>query len=335
MYRTSPDASAVPVTIPKTMRALLVDEPGPPEVMRRAEVPTPHPGMSEVLVRIVAAGVNRIDATTRAGGGVSHALSPPFGLGFDLSGVVVSSPFPAHPLTVGTEVFGMAAFPRGGGSYAEYAAVPTLHLARKPASLSHAEAAGVPLAALTAWAAVMDTARAHQGQRILIHAGAGGVGHIAIQLAAHVGAHVTATGSAANLSWLRELGAAVAIDYATTRFEDIVGDVDVVIDLVGNAADDTGSRSLQILRPRGQYILVPHDTWPGYAPAAASAGVRATSLAVIPDGSVLATIGRLIESGAVRVYLDRVFSWTDAAQAHRELESGHTRGKTALLIGNP
>lgn len=335
MVRTSPNATTGDARIPLLMRAIIVDEPGPAEALRITEIPTPRPVLSEVLVRIVAAGVNRIDTTTRAGAGVRSVLAPPYGLGFDFSGVVVASPFPSHPLPAGTEVFGMTAFPRGGGSYAEYAAVPTLHIARKPASLSHAEAAGVPLAALTAWAAVVETAHAHEGQRILIHAGAGGVGHFAIQLASYFGAHVTATGSAGNLSWLRELGASVAIDYATTRFEDIVAQVDVVIDLVGNASDDTGSRSLRVLRPRGQYILVPRDTWPGYAPAAASAGVRATSLAVIPDGSVLATIGRLIESGAVRVYLDRVFSWTDAAQAHRELESGHTRGKTALLIGNP
>ena len=132
-----------------------------------------------------------------------------------------SSPYESHPLPPGTPVFGMVPFPRSGGRYAEYAVVPSLSVARKPSSLSHVEAAGVPLAALTAWGLVVETAHAHEGQRILIHAGSGGVGHFAVQFAAYFGAHVTATGSARNASWLRELGASVVIDYTTTRFEEV------------------------------------------------------------------------------------------------------------------
>ena len=147
---------------------------------------------------------------------------------------MVRSPYESHPLPPGTPVFGMVPFPRSGGSYAEYAVVPSQSVARKPTSLSHVEAAGVPLAALTAWGLVVETAHAHEGQRMLIHAGSGGVGHFAVQFAAYFGAHVTATGSARNASWLRELGASVVIDHTTTRFEDVIADVDVVIDLVGN-----------------------------------------------------------------------------------------------------
>lgn len=319
--------------VPPQMRAVVFDAPGGAEVLRPATIPTPHPVVSELLVRVVAAGVNPIDAKTRAGAGVSVAIPAfPSTLGFDFSGVVVSSPYESHPFPVGTEVFGMAPFPRTGGTYAEYAVAPTLSVARKPASLSHVEAAGVPLAALTAWGLVVETAHAHEGQRILIHAGAGGVGHFAVQLAAYFGAHVTATGSGGNLAWLRELGASVVIDRTTMRFEEVAGEVDVVIDLVGNVHDETGTRSLSVLRAGGLYVMVPTGSWPGYADAAAQAGVRTTSYKVIPDGGVLATIGRLLDSGAIQVYVDHVFPLADAAAAHRELEKGHTRGKIVLAV---
>ncbi len=238
---TPPDAPAAP---PALMRAVVIDGPCSPSGMRESELPVPTPVLSELLVRVVAAGVNPIDAKTRAGRGVSAAISEhPAVLGFDFSGVVVSSPFEAHPLTPGTEVFGMVPFPRSGGTYAEYVVVPSQSVARKPASLSHVEAAGVPLAALTAWGLVVETAHAHVGQRILIHAGSGGVGHFAVQLAAYFGAHVTVTASQANAAWLRELGASVVVDYATTPFEDVVGEMDAVIDLIGNTVADTGTRS--------------------------------------------------------------------------------------------
>ncbi|GEP48541.1 NADP-dependent oxidoreductase [Microbacterium saccharophilum] len=332
----APDAPSIDVAEPPaTMRAVVFDAPGGPDVLREAAVPVPSPVMSELLVRIVAAGANPIDAKTRAGRGVAGAIPAfPSTLGFDFSGVVVKAPYEAHPLPVGTEVFGMASFPRSGGTYAEYAVVPSLSVARKPASLSHVAAAGVPLAALTAWGLVVETAHAHEGQRILIHAGSGGVGHFAVQLAAYFGAHVTTTGSERNLAWLRELGASVVIDYATTRFEDVTGDVDVVIDLVGNVHDDTGSRSLTVLRPGGLYVMVPSGGWPEYAAEAAAAGVRATSYKVIPDGGVLSTIARLLDSGAIQVYVDRVFDLSDAAAAHRELERGHSRGKIVLAVGD-
>ncbi len=328
-----PSNAAAAEPVPDTMRAVVFDEPGAAELLRVAEVATPTPVLSEVLVRVVAAGVNPIDAKTRAGRGVAGAITAwPSTLGFDFSGVVVASPFESHDLQPGTEVFGMVPFPRSGGSYAEYVVVPSLSVARKPAALSHVEAAGVPLAALTAWGLVVETAHAHEGQRVLVHAGAGGVGHFAIQLAAYFGAHVTATGSARNLPWLRELGASVVVDYATTRFEDVVGEVDVVIDLVGNVHDDTGSRSLGVLRPGGLYVMVPSGGWPGFADEAAGAGVRATGYKVVPDGGVLATLGRLLDSGAIQVFVDGVHEMTDAAAAHRELEHEHTRGKRVLKI---
>lgn len=331
----SPHPVAASEPPPSSMRAVVFDEPGAPDVMRVADIAVPTPALSEVLVRIMAAGVNPIDAKTRAGRGVSGLIDRwPSTLGFDFSGVVVASPYETHELQPGTEVFGMLPFPRSGGSYAEYAVVPSMSVARKPASLSHAEAAGVPLAALTAWGVVVETAHAHEGQRMLIHAGSGGVGHFAVQLAAYFGAQVTTTGSERNLPWLRELGASVAIDYATTRFEDVVGEMDVVIDLVGNVHDDTGTRSLEVLRPGGLYVMVPTGAWPGYAEAAAAAGVRATGYKVIPDGTVLATLARLLDSGAIQVFVDSVHDLGEVAAAHAEVERGHARGKVVLTIGD-
>lgn len=333
---SAPDSALVAVADPpEKMRAVVIDATGGADVLHEASVVVPSPILSELLVRVVAAGINPIDAKTRGGAGVSGAITEyPATLGFDFSGIVVRSPYESHPLQPGTPVFGMVPFPRSGGSYAEYAVVPSQSVARKPTSLSHVEAAGVPLAALTAWGLVVETAHAHEGQRMLIHAGSGGVGHFAVQFAAYFGAHVTATGSSRNASWLRELGASVVIDYSTTRFEDVIADVDVVIDLVGNVHDRTGERSLKVVRPGGQYILVPTGSWPGYAEAAADAGVRTTSYKVIPDGSALATVGRLLDSGAVQVYIDRVFDLNDAAAAHAELEQGHTRGKIVLRVSD-
>ncbi|MDE0546095.1 NADP-dependent oxidoreductase [Microbacterium sp. C7(2022)] len=318
---------------PEDMRAVLLDATGGPEALRLGTVPVPTPVISELLVRVHAAGVNPIDAKTRAGAGVSGAIADfPSTLGFDFSGTVVKAPYEAHPFPPGTPVFGMVPFPRSGGSYAEYAVVPTMSVARKPQTLSHVEAAGVPLAALTAWGLVVETAHAHEGQRILIHAGSGGVGHFAVQFAAYFGAHVTVTGSGRNAAWLRELGASVVIDYTTTRFEEVVSDVDVVIDLVGNVQDRTGSRSLGVVRPGGLYVLVPTGSWPEYAQEADAAGVRSTSFKVTPDGGALATIARLLDSGAVQVYVDRVFDLGEAADAHRAIEEGHTRGKIVLRV---
>ena len=332
----SPHPIAGPVPEPPgTMRAVAIETTGSPEVLRERELPVPSPVLSELLVRVVAAGVNPIDAKTRAGRGLSGAIGAyPAILGFDFSGIVVRAPYDSHPLQPGTSVFGMVSFPRSGGSYAEYAVVPSLSVARKPASLSHVEAAGVPLAALTAWGLIVETARAHEGQRILIHAAGGGVGHFAVQFASYFGAHVTATGSSRNAGWLRELGASAVIDHETTRFEEVVGEVDVVVDLVGNVHDRTGTRSLGVLRPGGLYIVVPTGSWPGYAEEATAAGVRATDYRVVPDGGALGTIGRLLDSGAVQVYVERVFDLADAAAAHAELEQGHTRGKIVLRISD-
>ena len=311
---------------------MTIDGAGGPEALTLSEVPFPRKYNSEVIVKVVAAAINPIDAKTRAGGGVSAGLSYPAVLGYDFSGIIVESPYEDFPLRAGDEVFGMTMVPRSGGSYAEYLAISTLSVARKPAALSHVEAAGVPLAALTAWGLVVDVANAHPGQRILIHAGSGGVGHFAVQFAKHFGAHVVTTGSTRNVDFLGSLGADEVIDYQKDRFEDVVNDIDVVIDLIGNVHDQTGTRSLQVLRPDGLLISVPTGSWPTVLDDAAAAGVRATTYKVAPDAVRLAAIGELLQTGAVRVNIDRVFDLVDAPAAHAALEQGHTRGKIVLRV---
>lgn len=318
-----------------TMRAMAMTQAGGPEVLALMDVDRPTRVNAEVLVRVVAAGVNPIDAKTRAGKGAYPGISTfPVVLGNDFSGIVEEAPYEAHPLQPGTEVYGMGMVPRMSGAYAEYLTVTALSVVKKPSLLSHVEAAAVPLAALTAWGMVVETAKAHEGQRMLIHAGAGGVGHFAVQFAAYFGAHVVATGSARNASWLRELGAAEVVDYTAERFEEVLDPVDIVIDLIGNVVDDTGTRSLRVLRPGGLIVNGPTGSWPTMVADAAAAGVRATGYRVTPDGSTLAIVSRLLESGAVKVYVDHVYDLEDAADAHRAIESGHTRGKLVLKVAD-
>jgi NADPH:quinone reductase-like Zn-dependent oxidoreductase len=318
-----------------TMRAILMNEAGDADVLHCGTADMPVSVNSEFLVRVVAAGVNPIDAKTRAGRGVTPAIASfPAILGNDFSGVVESSPYEGHPIKVGDEVYGMTGFPRFGGSYADYVTVSSLSIARKPKALSHVEAAGVPLAALTAWGMVVEVAKAHEGQRILIHAGAGGVGHFAVQFARFFGAYVIATGSARNIGWLKELGANETVDYTSERFEEVINTVDVVIDLIGNVHDDTGSRSISVVRHGGLIINAPSGSWPTFLEEAAAAGLRATTYNVAADGVNLAVISRLLESGDVRVFVDQVFDMDKAADAHRSLETGHTRGKIVLKVSD-
>lgn len=319
----------------RTMRAMTMAQAGGPEVLALADVERPIRLNAEVLVRVVAAGVNPIDAKTRAGKGAYPGITRfPAVLGNDFSGIVEEAAYEAHPLQPGTEVYGMGMVPRMSGAYADYLTVTALSVIRKPANLSHVEAAGVPLAALTAWGMVVETAKAHEGQRMLIHAGAGGVGHFAVQFAAYFGAHVIATGSPRNAGWLRELGAAETVDYTAERFDEVLDHVDAVIDLIGNVHDDTGSRSLRVLRSGGMLVNAPTGSWPTMAQEAQAAGVRATGYRVAPDGSTLAVISRLLESRGVKVFVDRVFDLEDAADAHRAIESGHTRGKLVLKVSD-
>ncbi|MEE1786147.1 NADP-dependent oxidoreductase [Streptomyces sp. SP17BM10] len=316
-----------------TMRAVVQDTFGGPEVLRVQRVPRPVPLPTEVLVRVHAAGINPVDWKTRGGTGMAGVLGePPFTLGWDVSGVVEEVGFGVTTLEPGDEVYGMPWFPRAAGGYSEYVTAPARQFARKPATLDHVHAAAVPLAALTAWQAVVDTARVTAGQRVLVHAAAGGVGHFAVQFARHLGAHVIATASAARHAWLERLGAAETVDYTTTRFEDVVADVDVVIDLVGDGHDATSTRSLAVLRPGGLLVAVPSGVSPELARAGEAAGVRVTPFLVEPDGTALTAIAGLIDAGEVAVEVEATYPLERAGEAHTRGEAGRTRGKLVLTV---
>ena len=316
-----------------SMRAVVQHSFGGPDVLRVEEVPRPVPLPTEVLVRVHAAGINPVDWKTRVGGAMAGVLGePPFTLGWDVSGVVAEVGFGVTTLKVGDEVYGMPWFPRAVGGYAEYVTAPARQFARKPATISHEQAAAVPLAALTAWQALVDTADVQPGQRVLIHAAAGGVGHFAVQFAKHLGAHVTGTASRSRHDWLTALGADELIDYTTTRFEEAAKDIDVVIDLVGDARHNTSTRSLDVLRPGGLIVAIPAGVSPQLLQAAQKRGLRTSAFLVEPDGPALARIAALIDAGEVKVEVEEVFPLEQAAQAHTRGESDRTRGKLVLRV---
>ncbi|MFI0775451.1 NADP-dependent oxidoreductase [Streptomyces sp. NPDC021212] len=315
----------------QTMRAVTVKEFGGPEVLTADRVARPAPLPTEVLVRVHAAGINPVDWKTRAGHGMAGLQTLPLILGWDVSGVVEEAGFGVTTLAPGDEVYAMPWFPRPAGGYAEFVTAPSRQFARKPASLSHVEAAALPLAALTAWQALVDTAHVTRGQRVLVHAAAGGVGHLAVQFAKHLGAEVIATAREPRHTWLGELGADETIDYTRQRFEEATGDVDVVLDLIG-AADDTDVRSVSVTRPGGLIVSIPGGVSDGLAAAAGQAGVRTSPLLVEPDAAALTAIADLVESGAVRVEVERSFALEQAAEAHRLGETNRTRGKLVLEV---
>lgn len=273
-----------------------------------------------------------MDAKTRAGAGVAGLLGePPFILGWDVSGVVEEIGHGVHTLAVGDEVYGMPWFPRAASAYAEYVTAPSRHFARKPANLSHLEAAAVPLAGLTAYQILTALGGVEKDQRVLIHAAAGGVGHLAVQFAKQLGAYVVGTASAGKHDWLRGLGADEVIDYHSVDVADATGDIDVVIDLIGS--DTTLAQSVSVTRRGGLVVAVPSGTSPELLARARETGVRVASYLVEPDGHALGEIAALIESGEVRVEVEEVFALADAAAAHRRLEDGRTRGKLVLDLG--
>ncbi|MGW7453054.1 NADP-dependent oxidoreductase [Streptomyces sp. NPDC054787] len=306
------------------MRAVVVSQWGGPEVLTETELERPEPAMGEILVRVHAAGVNPVDWKTRASGALIP-WGPVPAVGWDVSGTVEAVGPGVTLHRVGDEVYGMPRFPQQAGAYAEYVTAPARHFARKPASLDHVQAAALPLAALTAWQALVDTAGVSAGQRVLVHAAAGGVGHLAVQIAKARGAYVIGTASAGKHDLLRGLGADEVIDYRTTDFEDAVTDVDVVIDAIGG---DYGQRSLKVLKPGGHLVTLPG---PDGIPADTQ-GVHAAWVLVEPDLAGLQEIAALVEQGLLRPLVDTVLPLAQAAKAHEIGERGRTTGKIVLTV---
>jgi NADPH:quinone reductase-like Zn-dependent oxidoreductase len=247
-----------------------------------------------------------------------------------VSGVVAAVAPGVNNFAVGDLVFGMPGFPALPGGYAEYVAASAHHFARRPATLDDVHAAAMPLAGLTAWQCLVDTAQVQPGQRVLIHAAAGGVGHLAVQIAKVLGAEVIGTASAGKHAVLRDLGADRLIDYRTTEFDEVVNDVDVVLDTVGGDYED---RSIRTLRPGGLLIgLTNPFRRDVIAAKAQAAGVRGTTLMVMPDHTALDHLARLADAGQLRPVVAETFPLADFAKAHELGESGRTTGKLVLTI---
>jgi NADPH:quinone reductase-like Zn-dependent oxidoreductase len=335
------------------MKAILAEQYGGPEVLELADVPVPQVGPNGVLVQVHATSVNPVDWRLRQGqlSGLWNLRFPVI-WGCDFSGVVEQTGSAVTLFKPGDEVYG---FKHGKvaktyrGTYAEYAVVPESVLARKPSRLSHLEAAAIPLAALTAWQALVNLGRLQAGQRVLIHAAAGGVGVFAVQIAKALGAYVAATAGPKNQEFLRELGADLPIDYRQERIEDKVAGYDVVLDGVGQSV---WVSSLRVLRPGGRLVTL---TIP--IPEARSGKLRFFSTAIAgvligslrallagkrllvtqvqPRGGELEKITRLVESGKLRPVIDQIFTLGDIADAHRLSEGGHVRGKLAVKVRDP
>jgi NADPH:quinone reductase-like Zn-dependent oxidoreductase/predicted SnoaL-like aldol condensation-catalyzing enzyme len=313
----------------EAMRAISQDTFGAPDVLKEVDVPTPTPRVSEILVAVHAAGLNPTDWGNRARG---FSVQTPVVLGWDVSGVVEAVGFGVTLFKPGDEVFGMLPYPGGVGAHAEYVTGPARAFALKPSAIDHVQAGALPLAALTAYQALVDTADVRPGQRVLIHAAAGGVGHLAVQIAKSRGAYVIGTASAAKHELLRSLGADEVIDYHSVDFTEAVRNVDVVLDPISSDAA-ARARSLAVLRPGGTLVsLIPVPLEPAELAAIAERGIRFESLLVEADHAGMQAIADLAESGELRPHIEATFPLAEAAKAHALGETRRTTGKIVLTV---
>jgi NADPH:quinone reductase-like Zn-dependent oxidoreductase len=308
------------------MRAVIQTSVGGPDVLFVAEQPDPSPKPGEVLIRVKAAGINPVDGAVR--GGFYQLLGqPPFILGWDISGTVAALGAGVTAFEVGDDVFGMPRFPEQAGAYAELAAAPADEIAAKPAAIDHAHAAALPLAGLTAWQGLVRHGGLQAGQRVLIHAGAGGVGHLAVQIAKARGAYVIATASPDKLDFVRSLGADEVIDYTRDDFTGKVGNVDLVLDPIGG---DHADQSLGILRDGGVLVslLNVHDATRAKASAR---GVRVERMSVVPDREGLVELARLVDAKKLTPHVTKAFPLDQVGAAHAFLAT-RPIGKVVLTV---
>ena len=310
------------------MKAVVIHEYGGLEVLKYEDVQRPEPKEDQILVRVIAAGVNPVDGLIRSGMFAKHEKATfPMILGADIAGVVEKTGSKVTKFKAGDPVFAYASL-KSGGAYAEYALTTEREAAPKPKVLTYVEAAAVPVVALTAWQALVDTAKLSARQTVLIHGGSGGVGTFAIQIAKARGARVIATASTANQDLLKQLGADVAVDYTKQKFEDVAKDVDVVLDSIGK---DTLARSYGVVRKGG--FIVSLVARPDRAELD-KRGIRGAALSVEPNSDELAEIGKLIDEGKIKVIVSQTFPLSEAIKAQEQVATGHTRGKIVLKIAD-
>lgn len=314
-------------SVPKTMKAIVVHEYGGPDALKYEEAaPVPEPKENQVLVKVIAAGVNPVDAAVRSGKyakvfGTTLPLVP----GYDIAGIVAKTGGKVTRFKVGDAVY---AYPMWGGGYAEYDVVDEAETALKPKSISFVDAAGVPLAVLTAWQALIDNCKIDNGQTVLIHGGSGGVGSLAVQIAKARGARVFATASTPNQDLLKQLRVDVPIDYTKQKFEDVAHDVDVVLDCVGK---DTLDRSYAVVKKGGVIASIAGRIDQAKLDAR---GIRGAQISVKPNGQELTEIARLIDANKIKPVTGQVMPLRDAVKAQEQAATHHNRGKIVLKVAD-
>ncbi|PVH26777.1 NADP-dependent oxidoreductase [Sphingobacterium corticibacter] len=315
------------------MKAIILEKFGGIENLQYTEIEKPIVTANEVLVKVKAIGVNPVDVkvrTRQAPLAEDLANYDPLILGWDISGEVVATGTDVAAFEIGDEVFGIVNFVGHGKAYAEYVAAPAAHLALKPANISHTEAAASTLAALTAWQAFHSYGKLRKGDRVLIHAAAGGVGHFAVQIAKHIGAQVIATSSAANKDFVKSLGADEVIDYRNVRFEEVVQDLDFVLEAVGGA---NFQKSVQVLKPFGTIVALPSGHTSADEFSAQEKQLHACYfMSVYSSGGDMQYIASLLQQGVLKPHISHVFEFEDMAKAHQQVESGHTVGKVVVQL---
>lgn len=305
------------------MKAVVVNEWGGPEVLKYQDAPKPEPKDDEILIRVIAAAVNPVDSYVRQGRFGKH--SGPMIIGSDIAGVVDKTGANAKKFKAGDAVYSYLSVMRGG-AYAQYAIARESETALKPKNISFEEAAAVPLAGTTAWQALIDSGKIAKGQTVLIHGGSGGVGSFAIPIAKARGAKVIATASTEHQAILKQLAVDQAIDYKTTKFEDVVKDVDLVLNCV--RADSLG-RSYGVVKKGGTIVSItdePDQT------ECAKRGLTCSRMGANPDSHVLEELTKLIEAGKMKPIVSQTFPLADASKAHQQIETRHTAGKIVLKI---
>ncbi|HEY9049795.1 MAG TPA: NADP-dependent oxidoreductase [Ohtaekwangia sp.] len=313
------------------MKAIVLKQPGGTENLIEQDLPIPAIQADEVLVQVKAISINPVDVKTRAGKGVYGRLKEisPLIIGWDISGIVTEVGSKVVNFKKGDEVFGMVNFPGHGKAYAEYVAAPAAHLAKKPVNISHTEAAAATLAALTAYQALVIKANVQAGQKVVIHAAAGGVGHFAVQIAKHLGAYVYGTASAANKDLVKSFGADRPIDYHTERLEDVVQDADFVLDTLGG---DSIDRSLAVTKRGGTVISIPSGLAEAVTEKAKQLGIQGYFFLVQSNGEDMNKIAALLEKGIIKPHVPQTFSFQDMGNAHLLQETGRAKGKIVVTL---
>ncbi|HEY1349659.1 MAG TPA: NADP-dependent oxidoreductase [Ktedonobacteraceae bacterium] len=313
------------------MKAIQIHTFGGPEVLHYEEIARPVPQAGEVLVQVRAAGVNPVDWGSRSYPLPTTTGAPqarfPYILGWDLAGTVVASGAEVTRFAPGAAVYGMPRFPGAARAYSEYTAVPAADLARKPEGLTWEQAAALPMAALAAWQALFEVAALQEGETVFIPGAAGGVGHLAVQLAKSRGARVIAATSTRNLAFVQDLGADIVLDYTHQTLETSLEQIDVVLDTMG---EDLLRQACRSLRPGGRIASLIRAHGELGTQLAAEAGACYRFLLVHPASDVLTSLARLCENGQLRVVVEAAFPLRQAAVAHRLSQQGHVRGKLVL-----